>query len=334
MNPYEVLGVSETATDEQVRSAYIKLVKKYHPDRYQDSDLKDLANDKLKQVNEAYDTITNMRKNGSASQNTYSGSGFGGYSGSSSRTSSGGYSGNYGSGYSGNFSAEFARVRQCINTSSLYEAQAILDGIPLHNAEWHYLYGIVCFRGGDYSSARNYLDRAVSMEPGNAEYRRARDSLNARSTRSYHTYDNGDTGATVNTACNCCSTLLCADSCCECMGGDLIPCCGVSAFSAAFGALQLLYTHEKNFCNNKTDPFRHEHRAQRCVSLCGIRHSDGKACAVLFDIAHAVDTPQGTRRVRIRPYELCGNGRDMFFSDSEQAVFCSVHPVFRLLRND
>ena len=201
MNPYEVLGVSETATDEQVRSAYIKLVKKYHPDRYQDSDLKDLANDKLKQVNEAYDTITNMRKNGSASQNTYSGSGFGG------------------------FSAEFARVRQCINTSSLYEAQAILDGIPLHNAEWHYLYGIVCFRGGDYSSARNYLDRAVSMEPGNAEYRRARDSLNARSTRSYHTYDNGDTGATVNTACNCCSTLLCADSCCECMGGDLIPCC-------------------------------------------------------------------------------------------------------------
>ena len=197
MNPYEVLGVSETATDEQVRSAYIKLVKKYHPDRYQDSDLKDLANDKLKQVNEAYDTITNMRKNGSASQNTYS----------------------------GNFSAEFARVRQCINTSSLYEAQAILDGIPLHNAEWHYLYGIVCFRGGDYSSARNYLDRAVSMEPGNAEYRRARDSLNARSTRSYHTYDNGDTGATVNTACNCCSTLLCADSCCECMGGDLIPCC-------------------------------------------------------------------------------------------------------------
>lgn len=56
------------------------------------------------------------------------------------------------------------------------------------------------FRGGDYSSARNYLDRAVSMEPGNAEYRRARDSLNARSTRSYHTYDNGDTGATVNTA--------------------------------------------------------------------------------------------------------------------------------------
>ena len=53
MNPYEVLGVSETATDEQVRSAYIKLVKKYHPDRYQDSDLKDLANDKLKQVNEA-----------------------------------------------------------------------------------------------------------------------------------------------------------------------------------------------------------------------------------------------------------------------------------------
>ena len=224
MNPYEVLGVSETATDEQVRSAYIKLVKKYHPDRYQDSDLKDLANDKLKQVNEAYDTITNMRKNGSASQNTYSGSGFGGYSGSSSRTSSGGYSGNYGSGYSGNFSAEFARVRQCINTSSLYEAQAILDGIPLHNAEWHYLYGIVCFRGGDYFSARNYLDRAVSMEPGNAEYRNAYTAIcnsgNPFARSSSHTQNHSSCSG-----CDVCSSLLCADCCCECMGGDLIRCC-------------------------------------------------------------------------------------------------------------
>lgn len=215
MNPYEVLGVSETATDEQVRSAYIQLVKKYHPDRYQDSDLKDLANEKLKQVNEAYDTITNMRKNGSASQNTYSGgSSYSGGSGSWNRSS----------GYSGNFSAEFARVRQCINVDSVYEAQAILNGIPLHNAEWHYLYGIVCFRSGNYSSARNYLDRAVAMEPGNAEYRRARDSLNARGARDYHTYGD-NSGAAMNTACNCCSTLICADSCCECMGGDLIPCC-------------------------------------------------------------------------------------------------------------
>lgn len=87
--------------------------------------------------------------------------------------------------------------------------------------------------------------------------------------------------------------------------------------------MQLLYKHEKNFCNNKTDPFRHEHRAQRCVSLCGIRHSDGKACAVLFDIAHAVDTPQGTRRVRLRPSELCGNGCDMFFLIPNKLYFAA-----------
>lgn len=175
MNPYEVLGVSETATDEQVRSAYIKLVKKYHPDRYQDSDLKDLANDKLKQVNEAYDTITNMRKNGSASQNTYSRQRIQ----EAIRAAAPALPPAVIPEITAVVIPAIFRLNslvcgQCINTSSLYEAQAILDGIPLHNAEWHYLYGIVCFRGGDYSSARNYLDRAVSMEPGNAEYRRAK----------------------------------------------------------------------------------------------------------------------------------------------------------------
>ena len=54
-NPYKVLGVNEGASQEEIRSAYLKLVKKYHPDKYTDSDLKELANEKLVEVNEAYD---------------------------------------------------------------------------------------------------------------------------------------------------------------------------------------------------------------------------------------------------------------------------------------
>ena len=61
MNPYEVLGVPENATDEQIKNAYKELVKKYHPDRYQDNPLADLAEDKLAEINEAYDTIMRMR---------------------------------------------------------------------------------------------------------------------------------------------------------------------------------------------------------------------------------------------------------------------------------
>ena len=86
MNPYKVLGVSENATDEQVRAAYLELVKKYHPDKYQDNPLKELAGEKLKEINEAYDTINKQRQQGGSSS-SYGGSSSYGYS------SGGAYSG-------------------------------------------------------------------------------------------------------------------------------------------------------------------------------------------------------------------------------------------------
>lgn len=218
MNPYEVLGVSETATNEEIRAAYLKLVKKYHPDRYQDNPLKNLADEKLKAINQAYDTIVKQRASGSSSS-TYGGA----------SSSHGSYNYSYGgssnsSSYSGQYAAEFQRVRQCLNNQSLREAAAILDGIPLHNAEWHYLYGIVYFRSGEYSFAYDHLSQATSMDPSNVEYRQAFNMLNSRGSRTYHNYDAGNSN-NVDTACNICGTLLCADACCECMGGDLIRCC-------------------------------------------------------------------------------------------------------------
>ena len=66
-NPYEVLGVSPNATDEEVKKAYHDLARKYHPDKYRDSDLADLASDKMKEVNAAYEEIQKMRAGGSQS---------------------------------------------------------------------------------------------------------------------------------------------------------------------------------------------------------------------------------------------------------------------------
>ena len=193
-NLYDLFGLDEGCTDEELDAAYGRLRSKYAEDRFLEGEAGNIAAKKLTELDNAYrDIVAQRREASNASAGTQNNA--------------------------------FKSVEDKIRNGDLAGAQNELDGFNERNAEWHYLYGIVCFRGGDYSPARNYLDRAVSMEPGNAEYRRARDSLNARSTRSYHTYDNGDTGATVNTACNCCSTLLCADSCCECMGGDLIPCC-------------------------------------------------------------------------------------------------------------
>ena len=63
-NPYEVLGVSPNATDEEVKKAYRDLARKYHPDKYRDSDLADLASEKMKEINAAYEEIQKMRESG------------------------------------------------------------------------------------------------------------------------------------------------------------------------------------------------------------------------------------------------------------------------------
>ena len=60
-DPYTVLGVSRSSTDEEIKKAYRELAKKYHPDNYADSSLADLANEKMKEINEAYDTIQKER---------------------------------------------------------------------------------------------------------------------------------------------------------------------------------------------------------------------------------------------------------------------------------
>ena len=63
-DPYTVLGVSPSATDEAVKKAYRELARKYHPDNYQNNPLADLAEEKMKEINEAYDTITKQRSSG------------------------------------------------------------------------------------------------------------------------------------------------------------------------------------------------------------------------------------------------------------------------------
>lgn len=68
-DPYKVLGISPDATDEQVKAAYRELAKKYHPDNYADNPLADLAQEKMKAINEAYDTIMNQRAAGRGTGN-------------------------------------------------------------------------------------------------------------------------------------------------------------------------------------------------------------------------------------------------------------------------
>ncbi len=206
-NPYEVLGVSENASDEEIKKAYRKLAKQYHPDNYTDNPLKDLANEKMKSINEAYDTIQKIRSNGNQSH----GSSYGGNT--------------YGS--SGNFYGDtgFARIRRLINAGRISEAETILNGMSQNekNAEWHFLMSLVLYRKGWLQDARNEINLACQMDPYNREYRAFQQRMSSGAYSS--PYSDRNKNSVECSPCNTCVGLCCADLCCECMGGDCIRCC-------------------------------------------------------------------------------------------------------------
>jgi len=207
-DPYKVLGVSRSATDDEIKAAYRELAKKYHPDNYVDSNLSDLAEEKMKEVNEAYDTIRKERENGGSSQNGYGGGGS--------------YGGTY-SGYSG--TGTFAKIRQLISQRRFSEAELTLDSMSSEErgAEWHYLKGCVLLQRGAVYEAQRHIDTACYMDPNNAEYRSARDSIRYYAQGGGRQYRSAGSGS--NDMCDLCSTLICMDCMCECCGGDLISCC-------------------------------------------------------------------------------------------------------------
>ncbi len=179
MNPYEVLGVGQGATDEEIKTAYRRLVKKYHPDRYEHGSKEQAAAaEKLKQINAAYDMVLKIRQ------------------------------GNFN--WSG--TPQFTEIRAAIQRGAIGEAEAMLNRMTERPAEWHYLMGIVLLRRGWYDGAAQHFQQAYRMEPGNKEYE---DAMRAM-TQSAGMYANfGDEeGAQINLNSPLCK--ICA--CCACVG--------------------------------------------------------------------------------------------------------------------
>lgn len=197
MNPYEVLGVSENADEETIKKAYKELVKKYHPDKYVNNPLADLAAEKMKEINKAYDMLT--KKNTGSAGSTGTGGGYGGY---------GGY-GSYGGGYA-NVKPSFAMVRQLISMRQISRALMMLQQLP-KTAEWYYLSGIVDIQRGWYTQGIQNLEKAVQMDPDNAEYSDALNNIKNR-TGSY------STGGGMYGGNDCCSWLPCFCCMCPCDG--------------------------------------------------------------------------------------------------------------------
>ena len=142
-DPYQVLGIPSTATDEEVKKAYRNLARKYHPDNYHDNPLEGLAQERMKEINEAYETIRTQRKAAQSGGQSY-----------------GGYTGGYSQGYNaGAYGGVWQRVRLAISQGNLNLAEELLNAQTDHNGEWNFLKGPFAISGAGWTRPGGIMRR-------------------------------------------------------------------------------------------------------------------------------------------------------------------------------
>lgn len=213
-NPFVVLGVSENSTQNELFDAYRELRAKYSDLRFCEGQEGADACAKLEEIEIAYREANDILR------------------------------ARYNVKYTG---SNLSDVENAIKAGNMEEAQSILDNCHERSGNWHYLQSVIFYKKNWTSDALKQLDFACNLEPNNEKFAEARRNMinkmnenttnqntsyyrnpntnkNAENQRSY-SRETGNTQHRSFTACDCCSSLICADCCCECMGGDLISCC-------------------------------------------------------------------------------------------------------------
>ena len=254
LNPYQVLGVDSNASDEDIKKAYRQLSRKYHPDANINNPNKEQAEEKFKEIQQAYDQIIREREQGVRGGYSSSGSGYGSYGGSSGYGSYGSYGsgsgsydsgsgydyddffsgfgwgpfGGYRNGYSGRSSSSAndqydSETASRLNSAATYinagqyrEALNVLNTMKDKPSRWYYYSALANSGLGNNVNALNDAKKALEMEPDNSEY----DML-------VHNLENGGSwyrqtgtssygrGGCVNKSClTCCAINLCLNTCC------------------------------------------------------------------------------------------------------------------------
>ena len=220
-DPYLVLGLRNDATQQQVEEAYRSLRKVYEEKRFAEGEEGAQAARKLNELDNAYrDCLEDLENRVKISD----------------------------------FGNVLGHVEDLIKQGRLDDAQNELDKIEPRDAEWHYVQAIIYYKRNWHIESKNQLEIAMALDGSNAKYKRTYDRLTdlinnggnaGAQQRSGAAYGGGGQQRTgyadtrggyscpaddrsvenANACCNTCSTLICCDCCCECMGGDLIPCC-------------------------------------------------------------------------------------------------------------
>ena len=196
-DPYDVLGIDKNATPEEIKKAYRKKVKEYHPDLHPNDDM---ATKKMNEVNEAYDRLTNPEKyrqtSFNAQRNSYGGngefSGFGGFDFSN-------FAGFYRMQveYDAGDSPAMAGAVRAVNSGRNQGALEILQTIEVarRNARWFYVSAVANYNLGNILQASAHIQEAISKDPNNLTYRRVQQVMQ----QSGQTY-RADGGMTIITS--------------------------------------------------------------------------------------------------------------------------------------
>lgn len=197
---YEVLGISPSATESQIKKAYKNLAKKAADLPMEES------RKRMAELDSAYDDVMNRRMGSS------------GYTQTDFNNNS-----SYQYPYDEQSDSNYYDVKNLIDSGRYEDACTILDGVPVNfrDAEWHFLKGRALYSKGRLEEASREFEYAYRNDPANDEYRNVYEDVYKKRSGGYR-YAREKRGCG---SCDICSSLICADCCCESMGGDLIPCC-------------------------------------------------------------------------------------------------------------